>query len=121
MTDLSSEDRCCLDLAFKFADWRNAHSRKDLHAADRPDTNGWSKHWSAGAAHRWCANKDGLPFFSLVIKKQSARILAEPQVVAEHYATEWKREWDCEDTAGFATELLRNRESRRAHVCDAGD
>ena len=121
MSDLSSEDRCCLDLAIKFADWRNAHSRTDLHAADRSDTNGWSKHWIAGAAHRLCAKKDALPILSLVIKKQPARIVAEPQVVAEHYAAERKGGWDCEDTAGFASELLRIRESRRAHVCDARD
>ena len=52
------EESSNLDVAFKFADRRNAHSRKDLNAADRPDTNGWSKHWSAGAAHRWCAKKE---------------------------------------------------------------
>ena len=62
------EESSNLDLAFKFAERRNAHSRKDLNAADRPDTTGWSKHWSAGAAHRWCAKKEALPILSLVIK-----------------------------------------------------
>ena len=81
------EESSNLDLAFKFADRRNAHSRKDLNAADRPDIK-LVKALECRCCPQMVCEKRGSPNFVVGYQKQSARILADPQVVAEHYATE---------------------------------
>ena len=46
----------------------------------------------AGGARRWCGKEDVLPNLSSVIKNSQGEFSAEPQVVAEHHATGWKRD-----------------------------
>ena len=74
----------------------------------------------AAPAHRWCVQEDALPDLPLVIRNSQGEFTADPQVVAERGATEWRREWDRENTIGFAKELQSIRQLREAHVRDAG-
>ena len=75
----------------------------------------------AGPAHRWCGKEDALPDLPLVIRDKQGHFTADPQSVAEHYAKEWKREWNVEDTIGFNKEIsirdLRDKHVAEAHEC----
>ena len=73
----------------------------------------------AGPAHRWCGKEDALPDLPLVIRDNQGYFTADTQIVAEHYAKEWKREWRDEDTIGFNKETSSIRDLRDKHVAEA--
>ena len=60
-----------------------------------------------------------LPDLPLVIRDKQGHFTADPQSVAEHYAKEWKREWNVEDTIGFNKEISSIRDLRDKHVAEA--
>ena len=61
---------------------------------------------------------DDLP---LVIRDSQGVFTADPQCVAEHYAQEWKRDWDFVDICTFKQELRSPRALREAHVGESGE
>ena len=54
-----------------------------------------------------------------MIRDSQGNFTADPQCVAEHYAQEWKREWDGEDTIGINKEICSVRAQCEMHVEEA--